>query len=459
MVKSTKRKKPSKTKRFPYIEVEGIKNHYLDAALLRTCGPAALEHSLSDELKIIKKAGISVQDLKRNTYSQREIIEKVSQNLLENYDFYNFLANQWDEILHNTLAKHFHDVDYTKFTAAEWDEEIRNLYMDEMPTYGVINFLRFYKNGEFKDLIKQYFEEEDFVVDFFEDTGVKVEDFDIDWDSIENDYPFDPDLVDDLNDDEFTPDLFDQSPQDALLVAAKLILGVSERIGDVQETEALREMYELEKEKTETLQAKVDNLAQEGKSKDSQVKSLLKENRTHTKTIYTLNDKIENLQKENGRLGGLVGDIRKEKEAFEKANNTLEKRIATLEKKADSVAEKTKKELEKEHDTKVLKMQMHFDETTNELENQIHELKRLLVEEQAKTSTLSSNLEEKEHQLKTVKNDLQVVEKERDVLAEQLKNAPAPNEVAPENDDDLLFGFDEEDLEEFVEFDNKPTRN
>lgn len=457
MVKTTKRK--SKVKRFPYIEVEGVKSYYLDAALLRTCGPGALEHSLSDELKIIKKAGISVQDLKKNTYNHQELVEKVSPYLLESYDFYNFLVNQWDEILHNTLNKHFSDVDYAKFTLDDWDVEIRELYMSEMPVYAVINFLRFYKNGELKELIPQYFEEEDFVIEFYEETGIKVEGMDIDWDSVGDDLPFDAELLAGLNDEDITPEFFERNPQDALMVAAKLILGVSERIGDLGDAEAYKELYESEKSKTEHLQAKVDELGQEVKSKDATNQSLSKENRTLSKSVDTLNSKLEQAQKESGRLGGLVGEIRKEKESLEKANNVLEKRVATLEKEAGAVAEKTKKSLEAEQHSKTLKMQMQFDETTMELENQIKELRRLLEEEQTKTAVLSGDFEEKDHQLKIAKNDLQVVEKERNELLEQLKNAPATKEIAPENEEDLLFGFDEEDLEEFVEFDNKPTRN
>jgi predicted nuclease with TOPRIM domain len=456
MVKTTRRKKTSKLKRFPYIEVEGIENRYLDAALLRTCD-SALEHALDDELKILKKAGISLPELKKHKYSQEELIEKVSPHLLENYDFYNFLVNKWDDVQNDTISNYFDEVDYTKFTAEDLGREIRSLYSSEMPSYGVINFLRFYKNGEFKELIKPLFEEENFVVEFFQQTGIKVEGIDIDWNSWEEE---DDLFLDALNNDERAFDfLEDINPQAALKAAAKLMLDVSNRIDNMQEAAAYRDMYELEKEKKETLQANVDELTQEVKSKESHVKSLTKENRTLLKNVDTLNEKLDHLQKENGRLGGLVGDVRQENDALEKTNTTLEKRVATLEKEASSVTEKTKKQLEKDHDTKALKMQIQFDERTSELESQIKELKRLLDEEQAKTSALSVNLEEKEHQLKIVKNDLQVIEKERNDLAEQLKNAPAPTEEIPDDDDDLLFGFDEEDLEEFVEFDNKPTRN
>lgn len=455
MVRSIKRK--SKLKRFPYIEVEGIKNQYLDGALLKTCGPSALEQSLSDEFKIIKKAGITVQNLKKNTYSPQELIEKVSPYLLESYDFYNFLANQWDEILHNTLDKHFSDVDYTKFTLDDWEVEIRELYMSEMPVYAVVNFLRFYKKGELKELIPQYFAEDDFIIDFYDETGIKVEEMDIDWDSIENDSPFNDELLAGLNEEDITPKFFERNPQDALMVAAKLISGVSERISDLGVTEEYRELYEAEKNKIEKLQAKVEELGLKVKSKDATNQSLSKENRTLSQNVDALNSKLEQAQKENGRLGGIVGEIRKEKESLEKANNILEKRLATLEKEAGFIAEKIKKVLEAEQHSKILKMQMQFDETTSDLNKQIRELKRLLEEEQAKTSVLSSDLVEKDQQLKIVKNDLQVVEKERNELVEQLKKPPQRD--LSEIDDEMLFGFDEEDLEEFVEFDNKPTRN
>ncbi|MEM5672985.1 hypothetical protein AAHB54_23920 [Bacillus cereus] len=95
------------------------------------------------------------------------------------------------------------------------------------------------------------------------------------------------------------------------------------------------------------------------------------------------------------------------------------------------------------------------------MEKQIEDLQRLLEVEQAKNSELSDVLDKTSKELSTTKNDLGVVEKERNELLEQVNQAPAKEENKKEQDadDDVMFGFNEEDIEDFVEFDNKPIRN
>ena len=70
-------------------------------------------------------------------------------------------------------------------------------------------------------------------------------------------------------------------------------------------------------------------------------------------------------------------------------------------------------------------------------------------------------LESVKKELDTTKLDLRVVESERNELVEQMKNVTNNtfNAADSENDDEILFDFNEEDIEDFVEFDNKPTRN
>jgi myosin heavy subunit len=463
MVGKLRKKNRNKQKRFPYIEVEGIENRYLDAALLQICGEGVLSHSLDDEFKLLKKAGITTQDLKKKKYSHEELVALVSPHLLESYDFYNFLANMWEDIQVKTL-NHFFDGNNGNFTVEEWGAKIRNLIDEgEMPLYAAVNFLRLYKNGELKELIKSLLREEEYIIQFYRETGIKIEGYDIDWESLDDK----EDIEDLFNLEEDTEEivmlgkeLLDRAPDDALRLAARIILDISERVSELGEVQEYKKKYELEKEKVATLTVKVDELTQEVKSKDSQIQSLSKENRTLAKTIDTLNSKVEQQQKESGRLGGLLGEVRKEKEELEKANAVLERRVNSLEKDTSSIAEKVEKELKKEFDKKILKMQIAFDEKTNELETQFEELKKLLEEEQAKNETLSAELERMSKELETTKNDLRVVEKERNELAEQLKNAPVNiQEELVDDDDDLLFGFSEEDIEDFVEFDNKPTRN
>ncbi|QXW42329.1 hypothetical protein KXJ78_27450 (plasmid) [Klebsiella grimontii] len=244
-------------------------------------------------------------------------------------------------------------------------------------------------------------------------------------------------------------------------MAAKIILNVSERVSDLEESEKYKKLYDFEKEQVVSFKAKVDDLTQDLKSRDSQVQTLSKENRILTKSVDSLNGKFEQQQKESGRLGGALGEIRKEKEDLEKVKANLERRVSTLEKEAGSITEKVQKELKKEFDKKALKKQDDYDEKIFQLEKQIEDLQRLLEVEQAKNSELSDVLDKTSKELSTTKNDLGVVEKERNELLEQVNQAPAKEENKKEQDadDDVMFGFNEEDIEDFVEFDNKPIRN
>lgn len=455
MAGKTRRKKGSTQKRFPYIEVEGVESRYLDAALLKICGDGTLEHSLSDEFKLIKKAGITTQELKRKERSREELIKLVSPHLLESYDFYNSLANTWEEILQKTI-NHYFENDYTSFTIEDWGNQIRNLIDEEaMPIYAAINTLRFYKNGEIKELIKPLLEEGEYVVKFYRETGIKVagQELDSDWDESIDDELEENSLLEE--------ELFDRSPDEALKMAAKIILNVSERVSDLEESEKYKKLYEFEKEQVVSFKTKVDDLTQDLKSRDSQVQTLSKENRTLTKSVDSLYGKFEQQQKESGRLGGALGEIRKEKEDLEKVKANLERRVSTLEKEAGSITEKVQKELKKEFDKKALKKQDDYDEKIFQLEKQIEDLQCLLEEEQAKNSELSDVLEKTSKELSTTKNDLGVVEKERNELLGQVNQASAKEENKEEQDadDDVMFGFNEEDIEDFVEFDNKPIRN
>ncbi|MEM5672984.1 hypothetical protein AAHB54_23915 [Bacillus cereus] len=141
-------------------------------------------------------------------------------------------------------------------------------------------------------------------------------------------------------------------------MAAKIILNVSERVSDLEESEKYKKLYDFEKEQVVSFKAKVDDLTQDLKSRDSQVQTLSKENRILTKSVDSLNGKFEQQQKESGRLGGALGEIRKEKEDLEKVKANLERRVSTLEKEAGSITEKVQKELKKSLIKKPLKSKM-----------------------------------------------------------------------------------------------------
>lgn len=462
MVVKTRRKKGSKHKRFPYIEVEGMENRFLDAALLQGCGYEVLRQSLPNELKLLKKVGITTQELRREEHSNKELVKLVSPHLLESYDFYNLTANICDEIIQKTVVDYF-DEAYINFTKEEWNKHIKYLISEkEMPIYTAINTLRFYKNGEIKELIKPLLEVEEHILKFYEETGIKIEGqgFEINWDKIVVDDIEDKSIKLEENSLQQVEDLIDQSPNEALKLAAKIILDVSDRVSELEELEKYKKLYESEKETVESLKFKIDELTLDVKSKDSQTQALSKENRALSKSVESLAGQLENQQKESGRLGGLLGEIRKEKDDLDKANNTLISRVSKLENESSLIAEKVQKELKKEFDNKALKTRFDQDERIKLLDKQMKGLQHLLEEEQLKNSSLLVELENVCKELNITKKDLEVVEKERNELAEKIKTSKTltgKERDSLENGDDLLFDFDEVDI--FVEFDNKPTRN
>ncbi|WP_210367771.1 hypothetical protein [Bacillus sp. REN3] len=463
MAGKTGRNKGSRQKRFSYIEVEGVESRYLDAALLKACGDGILEHSLSDEFKLIKLAGITTQELKRKERSLEELIALVSPHLLESYNYYNFLANMWDKILHKTI-NHYFENNYVNFTLDDWNDQIRNLIDEEkMPIYAAINNMRFYKNGEIKELIKPLLQNKEYVMKFYYETGIKIEGqgIDIDWDGIvdeEIEELFE--VEDELEENSLVEEkLINRSPEEALKMAAKMILDVSERVSNLETAEKYKKLYESEKEQVVSFKEKLDELIQELKSRESQVQTLSKDNRKLTKLVDSLNSRLEQQQKESGRLGGALGEIRKEKEELEKDKANLERRVSTLEKDLGAITEKVQKELKKDFDKKALQMVDDYDERKLQLGKQFGELQRLLEEEKDKKSELSYTLEKTNKELTSMKNDLEIVEQERNELLEKVSKASVKEEIKADSEDDVMFGFDEEDIEVFVEFDNKPTRN
>lgn len=460
MAGKTRKRNGSKTKRYPYIEVEGVENRYLDAALMQSCdSDGTLEYSLSDETKLLKKSGITPQSLKMKQYSQKDLIALVSPHLLESYDYYNFLANMWENILNKTINLYFDD-DYVDFTLEDWQKQIGILVEDEdMPIFAAINTLRFYKNGELKELIKPLLNDTNNVIRFYHETGIKIEDLDIKWDTInENALEETFTLEDELEE----KSLVNRSPEDTLKMAAKMILSVSEHVSGLEEAEEYKEMYETEKEQVGNLKRQVDELTATLKSRDTKIKSLSKDNRALAKSVDSQNAKLDLQQKEVGRLGGLLGEVRKEKEEIEQENSILNRKVNTLEKDSTSITQKVTKELTKEFNKKSLHIQDTHEENTRFLENQIQELQRILEQERSSSNELSSQLEKTKEALNSREADLAIVESERNELFEKLNSMPVNRDNGKsrsDKEDDLLFGFDEQDIEDFVEFDNKPTRN
>jgi DNA repair exonuclease SbcCD ATPase subunit len=441
-------KKSNKVKRFPYIEVAGIQNQYLDAALLQCLDKESLAFALRDEFKILKKAGILPADLKQNKLSKEDLIRLVSPHLLENYNFYNYLAQKWDNIQIKTLNNHI-KVDYSSFSLEQWINQIKTLIQEnDMPVFAAVNLLRFYNNGELKELIQSILD--DFAVQFYYESGVQMEGYEIDWDEVDEEIVKYEDESEELD---LSDEEIERKPEETLRLASRLIELVADQLTELEDTEEYKTLYEQEQERNENLTRKLEALNQEVKSKESQHQALLKENRTLSKNVDALTTKLEQTKKELGKLGLSLGEIRKEKEDFEKSNGIFERRVNTLEKEQNSIGEKVKQEVKREYDLKIILMKDEYEKRLDLLKRELDEKEKEQV--QMNNDLASTELERIMKELETVKNDLRVVERERNELAEQINTL---NRTEGDSQDHI-FGFNEDDIEDFVDFDNKPTRN
>ncbi|WP_223702716.1 coiled-coil domain-containing protein [Sutcliffiella deserti] len=440
-------KKSNKSKRFPYIEVEGIQNQYLDAALLQCLDNESLVFTLRNEFKILKKAGILPAELKLNKFNQEELVRLVSPHLLENYNFYNYLVQKWDDIQIKTL-KTFIKTDLSSFSLEQWDEEIRSLIQDkDIPVFAAVNLLRFYNNGELKELIQLIMR--DFTVQFYYETGVQLNGYGVDWDKVDEKKVENVVESGELN---LSEDI-ERKPEENLRLASSLIDLVANQITELGQYGEYKTLYQQEQEKTEKLTKEKENLSQEIKTKESQHQAFLKDNRTLSKNVDTLTTKLDQTKKELGKLGLSLGEVRKEKEELEKIKDNLERKVNILENEQNSIGEKIKEELKREYDLKILHMKDEYEKRLNILERELDNKEREQVEKNSEENSVEVERIIKE--LENVKNDLSVVEQERNELAEKVK---AFNNSG-ENSKDNILGFSEDDIEDFVEFDNKPTRN
>jgi hypothetical protein len=441
-------KKNTKVKRFPYIEVTGVQNQYLDAALLHCVDKEPLTLALRDEFKILKKAGILPTELKQEKFSKEDLVRLVSSHLLENYSFYNFLVKKWNEIQIKTLNAHIKG-DYTSYSIEQWDEVIRELIKEkDMPVSIAVNLLRFYNNGENKELIRLVLE--DFAVRFYYETGVQVEGYNINWNAIDKKIDENKVTSEELD---LTEAEIERKPEENLHKASRLIELVADQITELGQTGEFKSRYEQEQEKNEKLNEKLLTLGKELKSKESQHQALLKENKTLSKNVGVLTKKLDLTNKEHGKLSLTLGEIRKEKDEFEKLNNVLERKVNSLEKEQHSIKEKIKQELKREYELKILHIKDEYEKELNILEGELKSKEK--KEPQLNNITGSDEFDRLKKELETVKNDLRIVEQERNELAEKIKLYNTTEDETKDN----IFGFNEDDIEDFIEFDNKPTRN
>lgn len=448
-----RQKNGGKVKNIRYIEVEGVKNEYLDAALLFTCGHDVLNTYLQSEGKLIKKAGITIQNLKQDVLEYNDIIHAVSPHMLESYTFYNVLANSFERKLLALVESHFGD-EYQDFDKEMWDSSLRKLLLeDEIYLPIAINILRFYKNGEFKELIQTLLSEEEYALKYYDELGIKIEGFDLDWDErLRQKYEGMLGLEDfEVPTESITENGLNASSK--LKIVLKMLNDVAtevEGLGDHKELEGL--LYS-EQERVKALTQQIDQLKRDVKSKDTQSKVLNKENRALVKQLETANQKIEQHQKEIGRLGQALGESRKEQESLEKTNTHLERRVTMFDAEKKSITSTMKRDYEK--------ASLKAIEREESLKKQLSEQESLLGLEKDKNAQLNEELVGLKADFEQANAILEATELERNELINQLNEVSTGNPVQSNTNDskDELFDFDVNEIDDFINFDNKPTRN
>ncbi len=446
------RKTTKEAKKNAYIEVDGIENKYLDAALLHSVDEEKIYGITLDELKILKKAGVTVAEVKKKTIDEVELKNRISPYILENYNFYNLLVNNW----HENGNPQTDVINFEEISESLSPQVINDILdREDVLVHTVINFLRFYKNGEYKSLISLIFSEESNLLKLYEETGIKVERENINWDKKKLTE------VNDLDNDS-NPDKRDKtgdrifSSKEALTFAAGLITDVAAELSKFEEKDTINELYEVEKETNEKLINENKEISKEVKSKNTQIKSFEKEKQRNEKTIGKLNEKIDIQQKEIGKMGLQIGEYRVTIENTEKNNQSLKSQIETLNKDKKKNEEKIKKDIIQENNLKSLKMQVNFDEKTKGYEQKIYDLEKRIKELEEYNSNLSESLENNIFELNKVKSDFFELEEENMKIKEKL-NSKEMSVVEPSVDEEI--DFSEEDLGAFIGFDNKPTQN
>lgn len=447
------RKTRKKDKKIRYIEVENVKNEYLDAALISICSDDTFSNTVSNELKILKKAGITTQEIKAGRISRNEIIQKVSPFLLESYDFYNLLANKiekiQDEILNSLFEKR-----YLNFDTNQWISSVKTAVLDdEISLSMMINILRFYKNGDFKDIIYVLLNNEEFVLKFYEELQIKIDGFDLDWENV-IDIPFDNKTTGELKQSSVSVHGTDSDTSFKLQTAIKMLNDVIADVDELHKIKELNAQLESKNEVIESLKQELNQIKKDVRPKDSRIKSLEKENRALNKQAEMFGQKNELLQKEVGNLGKSLGELRKTQESLEKEKKVLERKVAVYEEK-EAVVEKT---ISKEYKKKEIKLIKELEEIEKLLQtNQL-----LLNEEKDKNqrfiqekSEMFSKIEQSNLLVKTMEIELKNLKDQ----TKKRKDLGDIESTSIDNEIDELFDFDENELINLINFDNKPTRN
>lgn len=475
------RRASNKVKNLRYIEVDGVPNKYLDAALMCGCSYEFTNELIQTESKLLNKIKITAQDLKQNKYSHKQLIQLVSDHLLDNYKLFNMIGNISNRVAENVIKEEIGS-NYKRLSQDQWAIELKKLNLkEEVSLYTIINFLRFYKGGEFKNLISDLLEENEAAAKFYQETNIRIDNFmtadkvviddmDLPWSGVEK-----TSLTDDIELPWNTVD-FDSKKQTTFsventpqpLIGEKLIAVIETldelrlEVQSYEDVKSIKETLAKVEGKNEELTNTLKKAIQESKVFEARTKSLTKENNLLKKSSDNQKMKIEQYQKEAGRLGLTLGEIKQEKEEIEKTNINLNKQISNFERNEKVALKKLERDLKKEHAKELERIKADFERNRLVYEEQIISLKTTIQKEQTRNEELYEEFISVQQHVDQMKTSMQIVINERDTLlktAEQSSINMNNTEVKEENEDLLDFEFNEIDLEDFIEFNNKPNKN
>ena len=433
----------TKEKRLPYIEVEGVENWHLDAALLLSVDEDTLISMLSKESKIIKKSGIIPVELKLNKYSYMELVTMTSLHLLENYTFYNLLANKWK----NNFESFFKDIvnDDSSTIAIENLGELimQRVEHESLSVSMAINVFRFCNNGEYKEFIPPLLETHS--MSYYNELGIQTNGLDIDVDSAESTsiHNESGELdVAELQDNE-------KNLEEKLRIASKLLLNVADQLNQFEDTEELKSLLTSEKEKNLDLLSKLEVALHEVKGMKTQNKAILKENKALLKNVTTLTSQLEQAKKDSSKLSISLGESRNENITLSKDIDSLEKKLAIAQKNQTNAEKKGNKEATDQYELKLKEIRDTHQKEVESIEQELAVSKK-----QAEENSQSSYIEEMKKEIELLKKDMHIIEKERNELLEKIQKKKLSIETLED-----FKEINDEEIEFFVEFDNKPTRN
>ena len=475
------RRASSKVKNLRYIEVKGVPNKYLDAALMCGCSYEFTNELIQTESKLLNKIKITAQDLKQNKYNHKQLIQLVSDHLLDNYKLFNMIGNISNRFAENVIKEEIGS-NYKRLSQDQWAIELKKLNLkEEVSLYTIINFLRFYKGGEFKNLILDLLEENEAAAKFYQETNIRIDNFmtsdkvviddmDLPWSGVEKTSVTDdielPWNTVDFDSKKQTTFSVENTPQP--LIGEKLVAVIETldelrlEVQSYEDVKSIKETLTKVEEKNEELTNTLKKAVQESKVFEARTKSLTKENNSLKKSSDNQKLKIEQYQKEAGRLGLTLGEIKQEKEEIEKSNINLNKQISNFERNEKAALKKLERDLKKEHIKELERIKSDFERNRLVYEEQISSLKATIQKEQTRNEELHEEFINVQQHVDQMTTSMQIVINERDTLlktAEQSSINMNDIEVKEENEDLLDFEFNETDLEDFIEFNNKPNKN